>query len=176
MIFGTRSLPWGRMKLGSHFWKLLQTIPFTELMFQSYSIQTYVWLCSSSACQNVKSLKIYSNQYLFKFSKECHLQSLLSEFLYHLCSYSWKRTKSKHCSRMCTVGQCIFQKKLALQLFFYVINCAATKMSCKSKNSHKHQESHFICRSQCSNNVNNLREIHTSEKRTEPNWLAEIQT
>ena len=34
-------------KSGSHFWKLLKTIPFTELVLQSYSIQTYLWLWSS---------------------------------------------------------------------------------------------------------------------------------
>ena len=33
---------------GSCFWKLLKTIPFAELVFQSYSFQTYLWLCSSA--------------------------------------------------------------------------------------------------------------------------------
>ena len=46
-IFRTRSLPYGRMKSRSYFWKLLKTIPFAEFVFQSYSIQTYLWLCSS---------------------------------------------------------------------------------------------------------------------------------
>ena len=48
IVFGTRSLLQGRMKSESYFWKLLKTISFTELVFQSCSIQTYLWLCSSA--------------------------------------------------------------------------------------------------------------------------------
>ena len=42
VIFCIRSLP-----SGSYFWMLLKTIPFTELLLQSYLIQTYLWSCSS---------------------------------------------------------------------------------------------------------------------------------
>ena len=35
------------MKSGNHFWKLLKTTSFAGLVLQSYSIQTYLWLCSS---------------------------------------------------------------------------------------------------------------------------------
>ena len=39
--------PLERVKWGRHFWKLVKTIPVAELVIQSYSIQTYLWLCSS---------------------------------------------------------------------------------------------------------------------------------
>ena len=48
IIFETRSLSFGIMKSGSHYWKLLKTIQFGKLAFQSYSIQTYLWLSRSA--------------------------------------------------------------------------------------------------------------------------------
>ena len=48
IIFEPISLPWRRMKSGSHYWKLLKTIPSAKLAFQSYTIQTYLWFCSSA--------------------------------------------------------------------------------------------------------------------------------
>ena len=47
-IIGPRSLPYGKRKSGSHYWKLLKTIPFEKLAFQSYSTKTYLWLSRST--------------------------------------------------------------------------------------------------------------------------------
>ena len=38
-----KKCPFGKNEVG----KLLKTNPFAELVLQSYSIQTYLWLCSS---------------------------------------------------------------------------------------------------------------------------------
>ena len=63
ILFGTKSLPYGRMKSGSYLWKLLKAIPFAEFVFQSYSIQMYLWLCSSGKWlpEHEKSQDLYKS-------------------------------------------------------------------------------------------------------------------
>ena len=117
IIFGTRSLLWGRMKPESHFWKLLKTFPFAELVFQSYSIQTYLWLCSSgkwlpereTSWDLYKSASIQLQRRMsFTLSRLANVLTA-SEFPYVFSSYSSERTKTKRCCKKWTVGHCIFQ-------------------------------------------------------------------
>ena len=90
------------MKSGSHFWKLLKTIRLPELVFQSYSIQIYLWLCSSGKWlpERENSRDLYKSasiqlQRRMSFTL-CRLANVLieSEILYALCSYSSEGTKS----------------------------------------------------------------------------------
>ena len=44
----TKKSPLGKNEVGSHYWKLLKTVPLAKLVFQSYSIQTYLELPRSA--------------------------------------------------------------------------------------------------------------------------------
>ena len=87
------------MKSGSYFWKLLKTIPFAELVFQSYSIQTYLWLCSSGKWlpEREKSQDLFKSASI-QLSRSANVLTA-SEFPYVFCSYKSERTKTKHCCK-----------------------------------------------------------------------------
>ena len=148
----------------------------------------YLWLCSPDKwlpeCE--KSRDLYKSASIklqrtmsFTLSRFANVPTA-SEFPYVFCSYSSERTTTKRCCKKWTVGQCLSQAKF--ENCSFKSNCSITKMAPKSETSRKHQESHFVCPSwiiywlQCSKDANNLREIHTSEKRTRPNRFASIRT
>ena len=105
------------MQWRSYFWKLLKTIPFAELVFQSYSIQAYLWLCSPSKWlpEHEMSQDLYKSasvqlQRRMSFTLSRLANALTaSELPYVFCSYLLERTKTKHCCKKRTVGQRIFQ-------------------------------------------------------------------
>ena len=130
-------------KSGSHFWKLLKIIPFTELVFQSSSIQTYMRLCSWGKCyQNVKSLEINTNQHLFNFREECWLHLVAQQMSlqqasspYIFCSYKSERTKTICCCKKWTVGKCIFQGA-NFENCSFKSNCSVTEVALERKPGH----------------------------------------
>ena len=116
-IFGTISLPLGRMKSRSLFWKPLKTFPFAGLVFHSYTSPMYLWLCSSAkwlperetSRDLYKSISIQLQRRMsFTLSRLANV-FWASESLYVFCSYLSGRTKTKRCCKKWTVGQCIFQ-------------------------------------------------------------------
>ena len=118
IIFGTRSLPLGRMKSGATFESYSKQFRLQNLYFKAtWFRRTCNCVAQVSGYQNVKNPKIYTNRHLFNFSEECRFNTLsrlanvltASEFPYVFCSYKSERTKTKRCCKKWTVGKCIFQ-------------------------------------------------------------------
>ena len=144
IIFAPRSLHWGRTKSGSHYWKLLKTIPFAKLAFQSYTIQAYLWLCSSFKWLPERK----KSRFIHIFIDSSSAKNVVSTKSLSKCSgnkgvpvTSFVHIHEKEPSQSVTT------ESEQLEFFFQVINCPATKMSCKSETSDKPLESHFVSRS-----------------------------
>ena len=170
------------MKSGSHYWKLLKTIPFAKLAFQSYSIQTYLWLSRSAkwvlereksqliqiSIVSTSAKNVVYTQPLSKYpgNKQVPVTSFV-----HIDEKESSQSVATECEQLANV----YSKELSFRTVLSS-HKLSTKMSCKSETSRKHQESRFVCQwLQCSYDINNLLEIDTREKRTRPNRFASIR-
>ena len=132
------------MKSGSHYWKLLKTIPFAKLAFHSYSIQTALWLCSSAkwlpereksrfiqmSIDSISAKNIFYIQSLSKCpgNKRVPLTSL---FIF------MRENQVKALLQNVNSWPMHIPKGWVFELLIQIVNCPLAKMLCKSQTRRK---------------------------------------
>ena len=133
-----KKTPLEKNKSRIHFWMLLETFPFTELVFQSYSIQTYLWLCSSAKWlpERETSWDLYKSPSIqlqrrmsFTLSRLANLLTA-SEFPFVFSSYSSEKNQDQ--ALLQKVNSWLLHISRSYLLLFQVINCQVIKVTPKS--------------------------------------------